>query len=374
MQKFTFLSIFFFLLLQNQEANAQGCVAIRGGSSCSLGAYSGLSNTLSKGEFAVGTGFRYFKSFRHFRGFEEETNRVADGTEVINHSYFLDLSLQYGISERFYANAVIPFVYHNRSSMYEHGGNPPNGLGERHETSSKGLSDVRLGIGYWLFDPKKHHSFNYGIGLGVKLPTGQYDYTDTFYNQGQDKNENLDLVVDQSIQPGDGGTGVTVDIQGFHVISPSFVVSTNLFYLFNVQETNGVLTRNGNSEFSCPDQFAARIGAYYNTKIQGVNTYLGGRIEGVPSEDLIGGSAGYRRPGYAVSVEPGVGYNKDKYSLNLSVPIALVRNRTQSYEDKQRTIETGVYRHGDAAFADYLINLSFSYRFGGNHDMADMPH
>lgn len=374
MQKITFLTMLLLLLLQNKEANAQGCVAIRGGASCSLGAYSGQSNTLSKGEFAFGAGFRYFKSFRHFRGSEEEANRVADGTEVINHSFFLDLSLQYGISDRFYANAVLPFVYHNRSSMYEHGGNPPNGLGERHETSSKGLSDVRLGIGYWLFDPKKHHSFNYGIGLGVKLPTGQYDYTDTFYNQGQDRNEDLDVVVDQSIQPGDGGTGATVDIQGFHVISPSFVVSTNLFYLFNVQETNGVLTRNGRSEFSCPDQFAARIGAYYNTKVQGVNTYLGGRIEGVPAEDLIGGSAGYRRPGYAISVEPGVGYNKDMYSFNLSVPIALVRNRTQSYEDKQRTIETGVYRHGDAAFADYLVNLSFSYRFGGNHDMADMPH
>ena len=106
---------------------------------------------------------------------------MEEGTEVINDSYFLDLSLNYGISDRLFATAIVPFVYHDRSSMYEHGGNPPNGLGERLLTSSRGISDIRLGLGYWLFDPQKH-AFNYSIGLGVKLPTGKYDYMDTFYN------------------------------------------------------------------------------------------------------------------------------------------------------------------------------------------------
>ncbi|GJM30365.1 MAG: hypothetical protein DHS20C17_30000 [Cyclobacteriaceae bacterium] len=250
--------------------------------------------------------------------------------------------------------------------MYEHGGNPPNGLGERHETSSSGLGDVRLGLGYWLFDPVEHMNFNYALSLGVKLPTGKYDYTDTFYNQGDERNKNLEAVVDQSIQPGDGGTGMTIDVQGYHMLSHSFFLNVNLYYLINPRETNGVLTRNGSGEFSSPDQYAVRLGTYYNTKIQGFSVYLGGRLEGVPSEDLIGGSAGYRRPGYAVSIEPGVSYNRNQYNLNLSVPVAVVRNRTQSYQDKVRTSETGEYRHGDAAFADYLINFSVSYRFGGN--------
>jgi hypothetical protein len=250
--------------------------------------------------------------------------------------------------------------------MYEHGGNPPNGLGERHETSSSGLGDIRVGLGYWLFDPVKHMNFNYAINLGVKLPTGKYDYTDTFYNQGTERDQDLEEVVDQSIQLGDGGTGVAIDIQGYQMLSPSFFLNVNLYYLSNPKETNGVLTRNGNSEFSSPDQYAARLGAYYNTKIQGLSFYLGGRIEGVPSEDLIGGSAGYRRPGYAVSIEPGVSYSRNRYNINFSVPVAVARNRTQSYQDKVRTIETGEYRHGDAAFADYLINFSVSYRFGGN--------
>ncbi len=353
------------------DLNAQGCVAIRGASCSST---LGGSNTLLKGEFSVGTGFRYFKSFRHFRGAEQEHHRIDEGTEVINNSCFLDIALSYGISDRLYANAVLPFVYHNRSSMYEHGGNPPNGLGERHTTSSYGLSDIRLGLGYWLFDPAKHHNFNYALGVGVKLPTGKYDYTDTFYNQGENRDQELEAVVDQSIQPGDGGTGIALDLQGFQTLFPSLILSTNLYYLLNFQATNEVVTRNGSSEFSCPDQFAVRLGTFYLTKMNGLSLYLGGRAEGVPATDLIGESIGYRRPGYAISIEPGVSYIHKNLSINLNVPIAVLRNRIQSYEDKERTIERGVYTHGDAAFADYLVSLNLTYRFGGG-EMAghNMP-
>jgi hypothetical protein len=256
--------------------------------------------------------------------------------------------------------------------MYEHGGNPPNGLGERHETSSKGLSDIRFGVGYWLFDPDKH-DFNYSIGLGIKLPTGKYDYEDTFYNQGANKDEDLQKVVDQSIQPGDGGKGITIDLQGYHPLSHHIGISTNFYYLFSFQETNGVLTRNGRSEFSCPDQFAFRVGGFYNT-MKGFNAYLGGRVEGVPSNDILGSSAGYRRPGYAVSVEPGVGFFKHNYSIFANFPIAIYRNRTQSFEDKERTEQTGIYTHGDAAFSDYLVTIGISYRFGGHKKMDNNIH
>lgn len=348
---------------------AQGCVAIRANSTCGGGLGSTLN--LSKGEFNLLAGARYFKSFRHFRGDVQEHHRLDEGTEVINHSAFLDVALNYGVSDRLYLNLVLPVVFHHRSSMYEHGGNPPNGLGDRHATASRGLSDIRLGVGYWLFDPQKH-DFNYAIGLGLKLPTGKYDYEDTFYNQGPDRNETIDRVVDQSIQPGDGGLGITFDLLGYHPISHRLGIATNLYYLFSFQETNGVLTRNGQSEFSCADQFAARTGIFYNT-MNGLNMYLGARAEGVPAKDLLGSSAGYRRPGYAISVEPGIGYNHNQYSFFASVPLALYRNRTQSYIDQERTQSSGTYRHGDAAFADYLINLSVSYRFGGAHGAMPMP-
>lgn len=348
-----------FSVMSAQLVSGQGCVAIRGNSFC--GGNYGSTYNFKKGEFNVGAGYRYFKSDRHFRGSEEETHRQEEGTEVINHSHFLDLGLNYGITDRLFAGAIVPFVFHSRTSMYEHGGNPPNGLGERHETTSSGLGDIRLNLGYWIFEPGKHN-FNYSVGLGVKLPTGDYGYTDLFYNQGENRDEDVEKVVDQSIQPGDGGTGITLDIQGFHALSSKFSLTANLYYMANVTETNGQLTRSGRSEFSCPDQYAVRIGGSF-ASFSGFNAYLGGRLEGVPSNDVIGGSAGYRRPGYAISAEPGFGYFSRRFSVFASVPIALYRNRTQSYQDKERTMQTGVYRHGDAAFADYLLNLTFAYRF-----------
>jgi hypothetical protein len=358
--------LLFMTLLGIQNTQSQGCVAIRSFSGC--GSTSGTGVFLNKGDFLIGTNFRYFKSYKHFRGTHEETERVENGTEVINKSGFLDFSVNYAISNRIYANLTLPFVFHQRSSMYEHGGNPPKGLGERHATSSQGISDVRIGIGYWLFSPDKHSNYNYAIGLGLKLNTGKYDYKDTFYNQGPDKTQEVEAVVDQSIQPGDGGISPSVDVQGYHILSDHFSINTTLYYLFGIEESNGVLTRNqpaGGTEFAVPDQYLARLGVSYVTGIKGLSLYGGGRIEGVPAEDLIGGSNAYRRPGYSIAIEPGINYNRNNLTFNLSVPFAIERNRVQSYLDKVKTAETGEYSHGDAAFADYLINFGVTYRLTG---------
>ena len=45
------------------------------------------------------------------------------------------------------------------------------------------------------------------------------------------------------------------------------------------------------------------------------------------------------------------------------MPIAVYRNRPQSVADKRTTADTGVYRHGDAAFADFFVTLGVSRRF-----------
>lgn len=352
-----------FIALATQQADAQGCVAIR--SHSGLGGTSGASAFLGKGEFQVGTNFRYFKSYRHFRGRHEEVERVELGTEVINKSSFLDLSLNYGITDRLYANATLPFSFHSRTSLYEHGGNT---FGFRGETSSSGLGDIRVGLGYWLFNPAEVSTFNYALGIGLKLNTGKYDVKDTFYNQGTEKNEERLLVVDQSIQLGDGGISPSLDLQGYHIISDHFSINTTLYYSFGIKESNGVLIRNqpeGGTEFAVPDQYLARLGLSYVTPLQGISIYAGGRIEGVPAYDLIGGSNAYRRPGYTVGIEPGISYNASNLAVNFTMPLAIVRNRTQSYLDKVKTATTGVYAHGDAAFADYLISLGVTYRI--NH-------
>jgi hypothetical protein len=89
---------------------------------------------------------------------------------------------------------------------------------------------------------------------------------------------------------------------------------------------------------------------------------LGLRLEGVPVKDAIGESDGFRRPGYIFSIEPGISYMFNVHTFNINVPVALIRNRQQSVTDKATEIATGNPRHGDAAFADYLISFTYGYR------------
>lgn len=360
----TIAGILCLYLLSYNQIHAQGCVAIRSG----CGANVGGGASLQKGQWQAGTNFRYFHSYKHFRGKHEETNRVKEGSEVINDSFFLDFLMSYGLTDRLSLNVALPFVHHNRSSLYEHGGNPKEDdistvenefwAGDRHTTSSAGLADIRLGMTYWLLDPAESTGTNASIGLGMKFASGDYRAQDEFYNQGDHKDQTILSGVDQSIQPGDGGYGVTLDMQGYHTLSNGVVISANLYYLSNPREYYTLETRGRSRDFSVPDQYAARLGALVMTPIHGLFFYGGGRLEGVPSSDLIGGDEGFRRPGYAISLEPGLTYGIRNTAFNLTVPVAVERNRTRSFSDK----ESG--GHGDAAFADYLINFSFSYRFG----------
>ena len=123
----------------------------------------------------------------------------------------------------------------------------------------------------------------------------------------------------------------------------------NAFYLFNPRE------RVRETNFSVPDSYMARAGIDYGVAtVPGLSLSLGGRIEGVPARDVFGGSLGSRRPGYAISVEPGVTFVRGSWLATVTVPIAVERNRVRTY---------GATRTGDAAFADYTINSSLSYRF-----------
>jgi len=106
------------------------------------------------------------------------------------------------------------------------------------------------------------------------------------------------------------------------------------------------------------DSYLLRVGVSCGIwPAKGLSLSLGGRLEGVPVEDWFGGSEGFRRPGYAVSIEPGIAWQYRKFSISVTAPVAIERNRERSVSD----LRTG--RHGDAAFADYLITGSVSYRF-----------
>ena len=61
---------------------------------------------------------------------------------------------------------------------------------------------------------------------------------------------------------------------------------------------------------------------------------IGGRLEGIPVHDLVGGSNGNRRAGYSLSIEPGIIYNLNKISLSAYVPVMLKQATRQTVPDK----------------------------------------
>lgn len=392
----------------SSEAMAQGCVAVRGGMCLLSGAQHPEGHDFADQPWQINLAYRWLHSDRHFSGDDEHPNRQIDGTEVINDSHFLDLTVSYQFNSRYSAAFTLPTVSHHRTSFYEHTGGSPASGGVRGSSGSSGIGDIRL-TGYaWLWDPAKMPKGNVQLGLGIKAPTGDYQAADTFYH-GPARGSELHYV-DQSIQPGDGGWGFTAEMFAYREIVENVTLYAQTYYLFSPRDVNGVSTTTRNPRgrtitalnntinsptasaadkataqtrlnaatalgynnlesledvMSVADQYLARGGVTYMLwKEWGLAISLGARLEGVPVEDAIGDSNGFRRPGYTVSVEPGISMMKGRYTAAINAPVALYRNRSKSVADERWDQITGVVnRGGDAAFADFLISASFGVRF-----------
>ena len=357
------LSLIIVITVAYSYVQGQGCVAIRSnGAVCTK-----HDPSMDAKGWQVNTSYRYFKSFRHFVGTEEQHERLEQNTEVINWQHTLNVTAIRQFNNRWSVGIDLPLISNKRSSLYEHGGNS-EGQAARHNTSSSGIGDIRITGYHWLLDPVKSMNGNVQVGLGVKLPTGNYKHKDVFY-----KNNGVELEgpVDQSIQLGDGGTGITAEINTYYNFNKTIGVYGNFYYLANPREENGVSTARGGTPsqnailyktttMSVPDQYMARAG--FNFSFGKLLFSAGTRYECIPSSDLIGGDEGFRRPGYVLSVEPGVSYQFRKFAAFATVPVAIERNRTKSNADKLRSAAEGINAHGDAAFADYAINIGASFK------------
>lgn len=359
-----YISLAFLISLFDQKVFAQGCVAIR-----SNGGMCTMEHPDEKGSskgWQINSAYRYFRSYKHFKGNIEQYERQKIGNEVINWSSSLDLSVLRQFNNRWSLGIGVPLVYNDRSSLYEHG------RLERHSTSSYGLGDMRLTAYRWMLDPNTSRNGNFQIGLGVKLPTGNYNFKDNFYNVGPNKTQE-ERPVDQSIQPGDGGFGIITELNSYVSIDNQLSFYTNLYYLINPRETNGTRTYRetlsatlaNESIMSVVDQYMARFGVNCRFVNFPKNFSVAGgfRLEGIPVNDLVGKSGGFRRPGYVASFEPAINYFVKRLNFFATVPIALIRNRTQSVTDKENSVIQGKFVNGDAAFADYSINAGFAVKF-----------
>lgn len=308
----------------------------------------------------VSMNYRYQYSHRHFVGPEEQHERAEERSQVKNTIHLAEVGIRYNPHPQWSFSLNIPYFTAERSSPLRDANRV---VVDRAITEASGLSDITLTARRLLWKPLEHPNGNISMGLGVKIPTGDYDAYDDRERLVNGQRVFSDESVDQSIQPGDGGWGILLDLQYFQRIGQTNgAVYASTTYLSNPRSTNGVPTfRNNRGEevMSVADQYVARVGASYAGKSwKGFGGSMGLRLEGVPVEDLIGDSNGFRRPGYAISVEPGISYSRGPYTFALAVPYALYRNRTRSVPD--RAVPG---RHGDAAFADYVILFGWGRKY-----------
>ena len=310
---------------------------------------------LEGGQWEASVNYRYLQTANGYIGTDVWPEWETLGAHMSIHS--IDVQATYAFTPRYSVTLMMPFLHADRSTVLDHDGT-------RHTTSAGGLGDMRLVGHAWLLNPEKFREGNISLGVGVKAPTGDEKATDTFHKPTGPEIR----PVDQAIQPGDGGWGVILELVGYQKIVHRLYGYVDGSYLINPRQENDAFTTapyppppNPNAavrRLSVPDQYLGRLGVSYAIwPEQGLSMSFGGRVEGVPTRDLVGGSEGFRRPGYAVSVEPGVSWTRGPNTFNLFTPVRVAANRQKNiYDDRYGT-------HLPAAFADFLIITSFSRRF-----------
>jgi hypothetical protein len=346
------------LLAFAPAAYGQGCVVAR--SNGQTGGPESEGGYLNPGQWEVGLGYRHQFSFRHFVGDVEQTQRIAQGTQVMNKINLLNFYTTYQATPRFSFTVDMPLLLASRRSN-----------NSAYTTTAQGIGDVTIGAQGWVWDPRENTSGNVQIGFGMTLPTGRNNVTNTvdaLTGKGPQT-----VVLDYSVQPGSGGYGILLQWVSFKNVKATQLYF-NGSYVATPQNTTNVLRSatalsNPLTQYaSISDQYLLQAGiAYPIKKVGGLTVTFGPRWEGVPAKDLIGDSLGFRRPGYALSLEPGFQYARKGNVFTFNIARAILRDRTRSLPDRM----TG--GHGDAAFADWVWLASYSYRFGGKHKGMTHP-
>jgi hypothetical protein len=323
------------------------------------------------GDWYLSLSSRNLVSNDHYNGTVEQVQRQTLQNYVTNEQNLLDIGITRVLTPRFNVTVGIPYVnsvWASRDPAFP----PP---AERREIgqNGRGLGDISVTGRYWMFAPATHPNWNVAAGAGVKMPTGNDAAQDTF--PGRTDATNAPRYVDQSVQPGDGGWGLMIDGQAFWRVSRTLLFAS-ASYLANPRDTNetpsilvvlGLPTTGptaGLDVNSVPDQYLARAGGTVPVW-KGISASLAWRMEGLRRYDLIGGSHGWRRPGTAMFIEPGISYSSGPHSVTLNVPIGYYYNRHPNPY-------TG--REGDATFPRHIFLTSYSARLGGGRKAPPPPN
>ena len=349
-----------FALATSPPVHAQGCIASRGSSltPCQYGEHLGEGEVLPPSSgFQAQVGYRWLHSDSMFVHDVEQTQLETHGGQEINDQHFIDVGLSYAFNSRVSVTLTLPFAVNDRSEpVYR----SPTVIVDRFHTQASGFGDLRLEANAWLLDPNKHMKGNILVGMGLSAPSGDRDVQDTFeaWDFRARRIATSQHAVDQSIQLGVGGWGMVVDLYAYQQILPRLNGFVNGSYTMTPEEKY-TPTASRDGDYSIPDSYLARGGLeFFVWPKHSLSVSLAGRVEGVPVHDLVGGSDGFRRPGYAVSIEPGVSLAIRSWSIMVNTPVAVYRNRQASVLEQAAGTEPVA-----AGFADLVVTCSISKRF-----------
>jgi hypothetical protein len=355
------------LSLSAGKLSAQGCVVAH-----SVGAVGGPDSDggyLAPKHWQFTLDYRHLYSFRHFVGSTPQEYRQQGNTEVRNRINTVDGAITYQVTPRYSVIGTVPVEFASRRYFIAADSITPTAPANPliGDWGVSGLGDISFIAQGWVWDPTKNPKHNIQIGLGVQMPTGRDNIANKLVETpGQPA---VVATADYSVQPGIGVWAIPFSVESFQAINSSMQVYFNGSYLASTKESNGVANSSPpgfpppaphNSFVAAADEYLLQAGvSYMVSKIHGLTVTGGLRKEGVPAHNWFTDNEGFRRPGYGVSLEPGIIYSwhggHDLITANIDR--AVYRNRIASVPD----LEMGT--KGDAAFADWVWLASFQHRF-----------
>jgi hypothetical protein len=330
------------------RASAQGCEPIRFTAPVNLGGEGQAYQ--QKQEWQLTLAYRRLASNEFFVGTRSTPTAGPSGQPPVFKINTFVADVAYAINDRYRVNVSLPVSTGTLTRMW-----PDQAI---HRQSATGIGDVSVMGEGWLFTPRTHANGNIAVGLGLKAPTGSHTLGSRFYTATGP----VDFPADQPIQPGDGGWAVLLQSQAFRQITERTYAYAFGSYMVSPKARSDIQqTPTGGPSWSVPDVYSARLGGAFSVlPDQGLSMSLGGRVDGIPVHDLIGGgdASTIKRASYVLYADPGLSLTRGKGTFTLSVPYRVAVNREKSLFER-----ANVTAINGGGFAKYLVFASYSHRF-----------
>jgi len=301
------------------------------------------------GEWQLTLGYRRLVSNQFFVGTKENSAAGPGGEAPVFKIHTFVADAAYAFRDRYRVRLSVPVSIGSETRLWADG--------VKHTQTATGIGDVSVMGEAWLLEPRTHQSANVSFGLGVKAPTGSHTVASQLYTA---TGATTAYPATQQIQPGDGGWAVLLQGQAFQQLASRVNAYAFGSYMVSPKAQSDVRRGPVTGPFwSVPDVYSARLGAAFLVLPKyGLTMSLGGRIDGIPVHDLLGGGddSTFKTSAIVAFADPGLSITRGRETLTASVPYRLYVDRQKSVQEQR----TGGLNAG--GFAKYLVFLSYTHR------------